>query len=239
MLVIARCSCSFIGAYGSYFSPRMVIFWCSCQHREGRAEYTPDQYNFGRVDIYQPMSQEMKVKDFWIHQLPSQEHSCPQSCLDSLPLCQLLFLSPPNQGYKGESLDYHPRSGVRIYLHYTPYHSTEPMELQIRLGVPAAPGELISVVTWLLPLPSTQDYLHVVCQSVGYVHASGHALLHICWQINRIAHTVLQDLINMIFLVLNFLSPPLETCRARELCKAAVSNRSPLLINIKREKYRL
>ena len=64
MLVIARCSCSFAGAYGSYFSPRTVTFLCSHQHREQRAEYTPDQCDFDRVDRYQLMSQEMKVKDF-------------------------------------------------------------------------------------------------------------------------------------------------------------------------------
>ena len=184
------------------------------------------------------MSQEMKVKDLWIHQPLCQECSCPLSCLDLLPLCQLLFLSPPSQGYKAESLDQQ-RSGVRIYLHYTSYHSTEPMEPQIRLGVPAAPGEMVSVVTQLLPLLSTRNDPHAVCQSAGSTYASEQARLHICWHIKRRAHTVLQDLMNMIFLILNFLHPPLETCRAKELCKVAGSNRSPLPINIKTEKYSL
>lgn len=232
MLVIARCRCSFISAHGSYFSPRRVIFWCSHLHREGRAEHTLDQYNFDRsTDI--PGDE---GGGFWNTSIAVWEIFLPSVLLGittSLPAAA--SLPPPSQGYKGETLDYHPRSRVRIYLHYTPYHSREPMELQIRLGVQAAPGALISVVTQLLPLLSTWNYLHAVCQSAGYAHASGHAPLHIVWQINRRAHTVLKDLINMKFLILNFLSPPLETCRARELCKATVSNRSPFLINIKRK----
>lgn len=132
MLVISRYRCSSADAHRRYFSPRMVIFWCLYQHRERRAEYTPHQYHFARVDIYQPMFRELKVKDFWIHRLLSQECSCPQSCLDSLPLCWLLFLSTPSQGYKDEPLDYHSRPGVRIYLCYTPDHSTRPMECEMR-----------------------------------------------------------------------------------------------------------
>lgn len=80
-MVVARCSCCTTRAQGSYFSPRMVIFWCSHQS----LNYTPDQYNLRRVDRHQPMPQEMKVKDFWIHHLLPQEHSCPQSYLESLP----------------------------------------------------------------------------------------------------------------------------------------------------------
>lgn len=133
-------------SYRSYFSPRTVVFWCSHQHRNQRAECTPDQYNFHRMDIYQPMSQEMKVKDFWIHQLLSQERSCPQSCLDSLHLCQLLFLSPPSQGYKGEALHYHPRSSVRIYLHS---HTTAQSQWSCKLGWVSQQLQVSWFLLWL------------------------------------------------------------------------------------------
>lgn len=226
-------------SYRSYFSPRTVIFWCSHQHRNQRAECTPDQYNFHRMDIYQPMSQEMKVKDFWSHQLLSQERSCPQSCLDSLHLCQLLFVFPSQPGIQGWGLTLSPK--VHCYdISPLTYHSTEPMELQIRLSVP----------------PSSSGWADFcydsAASSAEYIKLSPRGLsiwglctcfrcipLHIYWQINRRAHAVLLDLINTVFLILIFLSPRLETCTARELCKSTVSNRWPLLINIKREKYRL
>jgi len=53
------------------------------------------------------------------------------------------------------------------------------MEPQIRLGVPAAPGEMVSVVTQLLPLLSTRNDPHAVLSICR---------LHICFRTSTPSH---------------------------------------------------